>query len=50
MNKWPGNGALNKITAINPPNHNMETLEFYLTAKEIFSRGSLKLIALNMAT
>ena len=41
QNKWPGIGAADKNTPFKPPNHNMETLKFYLTAKVNFSRGSL---------
>ena len=40
QNKWPGIGAVDKITAFKAPNHKMETLAFFLTARVIFRRGS----------
>ena len=28
QNKWPGIGAVDKITTLKPPNHNMKTIAF----------------------
>ena len=36
QNKWPDIGAVDKITAFKPPNHDMEMLRFYLTVEVPF--------------